>query len=114
MPLRGVQLLIRSTVEFCAAGTFPRPVEWILPAIAFVSVRTSSVFKTTATVQLLAKSTEYLTGPHFDESGYGTPRVGRWESPTNLADAEPVMREVLDLIQAEALPYLIGSAIWKY
>jgi hypothetical protein len=46
-----------------------------------------------------------LTGPHFHVLGHGTPR-GIWESPTTVADAQPVMLDVLDLIRTQALPYL--------
>ena len=84
---------------------FREPVEWILPAIAFGTLRHSSTFVVTAVVQLLARPTEHLTGPHLRQLGRGS-RRGHWESPTTLVDAEPVMRQVLDLIQAEALPYL--------
>lgn len=79
------------------------PADWILCCVALSNSRWSSSFTVDAVVQLLAVPHENLVGPNLHSLGRLSGR-GLWDAPASVADAAPVMGEVLDLIRAEALP----------
>jgi hypothetical protein len=84
---------------------YHKPVEWVLSCISLANFHNANgaVFEISAVAQLLTTPKRFLHGPHLYRLGRGTPR-GLWETDAVMAQPEPAMREMLDLIRDEALP----------
>lgn len=76
---------------------YREPVDWILPCLSMTVGRSGNDFQVSSIVLLLAKPEKYLGGPYL-----ATLRI--WDSPATVEDAEPVMRELADLVRGEVLP----------
>src|SRR5687768_3868566 len=85
------------------ALAYREPAEWLLCGLVMSNVATSSRFKVSAVVQLLAVPNRNITGPHLLQLGRGTGRAV-WDSPATVEDAASAMTDLVALIQAEALP----------
>lgn len=82
---------------------YREPADWLLCYVSMETSRWSSAYRVAAIVQLLAVRKEYQTGLMMQDLRDATGR-GLWQSAANLTEVEPAMREILDLIQTEALP----------
>lgn len=81
---------------------YREPVGWVVCYLTLSNSHWSSDYSVYAIVQLLAVPRKYQSSPSMDRLGHG---AGQWWKAANtLTEAEPVMREILELIQAEALP----------
>lgn len=82
---------------------YREPADWILCYLHMGTSRWSSNYTVMAIVQLLAVPKEFMTGLSMRPLGQGTSR-GMWKAAANVVEAEPAMRDILELIQTEALP----------
>jgi hypothetical protein len=87
---------------------YQEPVDWLLRALLMDGSRFSTDYGIAVTVQLLAVPFEYNT-THIPWylSQYGSQTGGRrrWHAPATVAESEADMREILDLIISDALPF---------
>jgi hypothetical protein len=94
--------------EWAASGAllYRAPAEWLMCGVVMSGVGgSSSSFRLSAVVQSLPEPNLYITGPHLLLLRRG-PDLGNFAVPSTVEDAEPMMREVLELIRGQALPYL--------